>query len=396
VLQQPAAQDWPQWRGPKRDGEVATFKAPAAWPEKLKLLWKTDVGNGMSSPVVSHGKAWIHTRKVDDEVVSCVDLKTGKILWSKTYPAPFVNHPGAAKAGKGPFATPLLAEGRLYTLGVSAILSSFDANTGELKWRKDFGPINTTTIFCGTTASPLYDRGEVIVMVGDDRSGALIAFDPATGNERWKWTTDSVSYSSPVIASLGGTRQIVVHTNNAVVGIDRAAVRVLWKMPFIDPPYGENIITPIIRGDMLIVSNGTQGVTALSVENKGGQWGVKESWRNKDMTMYMSSPVLAGEHLFGMSAKQKGRFFLLEATTGKVLWATSGRDGETASVFRAGDLFITVTDDAKLTVVKKSLKSLEPAATYSVATTPVWAQPAIWNKNILVKDEASLALWSLD
>jgi outer membrane protein assembly factor BamB len=126
-------QDWPQWRGPSRDGALKNFKTPSVWPDQLKLLWKIPVGGGISSPVVSGEKAWIHTRKGEDEIVSCIDLKTGKVLWTKSYSAPFAPNTAAAKLGKGPFSTPLLHEGKLYTLGVTAILSCFDSHSGELK-----------------------------------------------------------------------------------------------------------------------------------------------------------------------------------------------------------------------------------------------------------------------
>jgi outer membrane protein assembly factor BamB len=149
------AQDWPQWRGPQRDGVVKDFVAPVTWPEKLKLVWKTPVGGGYSSPVVSQGKVWLHTRQDETEVVSCLDFNTGKVLWRQSYPSGFNKNQYATQMGKGPFSTPVLYQGRLYTLGVNALLSCFDATTGTLKWRKDFGVPNTSKMFCGTAMSPV-------------------------------------------------------------------------------------------------------------------------------------------------------------------------------------------------------------------------------------------------
>src|SRR5262249_58189572 len=141
VVQAVSAQDWAQWRGPNRDGVVKDFVAPAVWPEKLptsvfqiifsfavwpeklKMIWKTEVGSGYSSPVVSKDRAWIHARKGEEEVVSCLDLKSGKILWSKGYPVAFTKNQYAKEMSKGPFSTPVLYNGKLYTLGVTAILS---------------------------------------------------------------------------------------------------------------------------------------------------------------------------------------------------------------------------------------------------------------------------------
>jgi len=397
AIQQTAApQNWSQWRGPNRNGIVSDFITPTTWPAKLKLQWKTPVGSGISSPIVSQGKAWVHTRKEEQETVSCIDLKTGKILWSTSYAAPFSPNPGAAKMGKGPFATPLLSGNRLYTLGITAILSCFDAQTGKLQWRKEFGQISTSNLFCGTTASPLMDKGNLIVLVGDDRSGSLIAFDPATGQERWKWSSDSVSYASPVAFEFEGIRQIIAHTNNAIVGLAAETGKLLWKMPFIDPPYGENIVTPLLYRNMLLISNGTEGVTAIRVTKEGGEWNAKPVWKNLEVTMYMSSPVLDGDYLYGMSSKNKGHFFCLNVADFKVSWTTERREGDNASLLHSKDVLFILTDDANLTVAKKSVKGFEPVAKYSVANSPTWAQPTMWGKYVLIKDDSTIALWSLE
>jgi outer membrane protein assembly factor BamB len=176
------AQDWTQWRGPNRDGGVSHFTAPAKWPAKLKLVWKTPVGSGYSSPLISQDKAWVHSRNHNEEVVSCLDLKTGKVLWSKSYAVSFKQNQYATKMGQGPHSTPVLYQGKLYTLGINATLSCFDANTGELKWRKDFGIPDTTKMFCGTAMSPVVENGNVIVHIGDDIKGGVLTPRPAKRN----------------------------------------------------------------------------------------------------------------------------------------------------------------------------------------------------------------------
>ncbi len=197
------SQDWPQWRGPNRDGVVKEFVAPTTWPEKLKQVWKTPVGSGYSSPVVSKDRAWVHTRDNNEEAVTCLDMKTGKALWRKTEPVAFTKNQYAKEMNNGPFATPALHNGRLYTLGASAVLTCFDSQTGKLEWRKDFGKPDTSKMFCGTAASPLIDGGNVIVYVGDDiKGGQMIAFDAASGKEVWKWIGEGPGYASPIIATL--------------------------------------------------------------------------------------------------------------------------------------------------------------------------------------------------
>ncbi|HEY7545586.1 MAG TPA: PQQ-binding-like beta-propeller repeat protein, partial [Blastocatellia bacterium] len=142
-----SAQEWNQWRGPNRDGVTVMFSPPKAWPERLTQKWKVTVGSGYSSPIISGSKVYVLTRREDQEAVSAIDLSAGKILWSKTYPVAFAKNQYAVKMDGGPFSTPLLHRGKLYTLGVSAVLTCFDARDGRVVWRKDFSKqIDTTKL----------------------------------------------------------------------------------------------------------------------------------------------------------------------------------------------------------------------------------------------------------
>src|SRR5262245_28933263 len=132
-----AAQDWPEWRGPRRDGSVETWQEPKSWPERLTRKWQATVGAGHSSPVVVGERAYLHSRQAEDEVVTAFDLATGKVLWSDRYSAPYTMNPAATGHGKGPKSTPVASGGRLFTLGISGILSCYDAATGRVVWRHD-------------------------------------------------------------------------------------------------------------------------------------------------------------------------------------------------------------------------------------------------------------------
>src|ERR1051325_2626636 len=132
------AQDWTQWRGANRDGRIPSFTAPNVWPEQLKMKWKIDVGIGHSSPVVAGKKVFTLSRQGEQEVVSAFDFDTGKQLWKDSYPVEYTMNPAAVTHGKGPKATPVVASGRLYTLGINGILSCYDTATGKGKWRKEF------------------------------------------------------------------------------------------------------------------------------------------------------------------------------------------------------------------------------------------------------------------
>jgi outer membrane protein assembly factor BamB len=396
AFQTVAAQDWAQWRGPNRDGVVKDFVTPTQWPEKLKLIWKTEVGSGYSSPVVSNGRAWIHTRKGEEEAVSCVDLKTGKILWIKSYTVAFTKNQYATEMGKGPHSTPVLYDGKLYTLGVTATLSCFDAASGELKWRKEFGAPDTSKMFCGTSFSPVVDQGNLIVYVGDDiKGGSMLALDPATGKERWRWTGEGPGYASPIVVEIEGARQIVTMTDKSVIGVESKTGKLLWRMPWPDE-WNENIVTPVPYKNTLIFSGVRKGTIAAQVTKNGPEWTTKQIWHNPEIAMYMNSPVIEGDYLFGMSSKRKGQYFCLEAATGKVLWATEGREGANAAILNAKDALLILTNDASLIVAKKSAKGFEQVAKYSVADSPTYAHPAPMGKMILIKDDASMALWSLE
>lgn len=392
-----SAQDWRQWRGPERTGVVPGYKAPAIWPDKLRLAWRVPVGGGFSSPLVSGNRIYLHARdeEKEQEVVSCLDLATGKTIWQQSYPVAFSKNQYAVKMGKGPHSTPVLHDGSLYTLGVTAILSSFDAATGALKWRKDYAQqIDTSKMFCGTSVSPVIEGGAVIVHIGDDRGGRVAAFDAQTGKERWEWKGDGPGYASPLPVTLDGVRQIVTLTDKSVIGIAVADGRLLWRVPYADE-WNENIVTPVVYNGTLIVSGVRRGTMALRVKRSGAEWTTGKIWETKDVAMYMSSPVLDGHLLYGMSHLRKGQFFCLDARTGQVLWTTEGREGDNAALLGAGNLLFVLTNDGALVVARKSEKGFESVKKYQVGESATWAHPVLIQDRIIVRDANTVTVWML-
>src|ERR1041384_4495721 len=175
------AQEWTQWRGPARDGSVSGKNVPAAWPETLKRSWRVEIGEGYSSPVVAGGKVFIHGRRDPEEIVSSINLADGKVLWQQKYQAEFKKNQYAVEMAKGPNATPLVAGNRLFTLGVTGVLSAWDTATGKQLWTRDFSKlIDTSKMFCGTAASPLLVNGRLVVQIGSDiHGGRVLALNPA-------------------------------------------------------------------------------------------------------------------------------------------------------------------------------------------------------------------------
>ena len=381
------AQDWPQWRGPNRDGVVGVYSAPAVWPEKLKLKWKVNVGEGHSSPVMADGKIYLHTRQGEREVVSCLRPGTGEVIWQEAYAASYTVNPAAERHGKGVKSTPVVQAGRIYTMGIGGILSCFDAKTGKPQWRKEFGSPDF-----GTAMSPLVDRGLLIAHVGTGGHGALTAFDAETGSERWSWKGDGPAYASPIVVELGRTRQVVTQSQHNIVGVSVATGELLWRIPF-NTAYDQNIVTPVLYRDTLIFSGLDNGVMAVRVLKRGSEWSTETLWQNKDVSMYMSSPVVSGDLLFGLSHHKRGQFFCLDPRNGTTLWTSEGREATNAAIVDAGTVLLLLTDNAELIVVKKSGKGFEPLRKYSVADSPTWAHPVVLSGGILIKDTTTLALW---
>jgi outer membrane protein assembly factor BamB len=395
VVHASEAQDWHQWRGTKRDGVVTGFSAPTTWPEALILKWKVEVGEGHASPVVADGKVYLHTRQNEMETASCLRLDTGEVLWREGYPAPYTMNSAARGHGKGPKSTPILHGGKLYTLGISGILSCFDAETGAVKWRKDFSDQFTTTApLYGTAASPLIEDGRLIVHLGGHDDGALIAFDAETGDVRWRWDGDGPGYTSPIVVEIHGIKQLVTQTQKYCIGVAPETGGILWRIPF-TTDYDQNIVTPVLYEQTLIFSGLNRGTMAVNVIKRGGKWATEELWRNPDVSMYMSSPVLGGGLLFGFSHKRKGQLFCLDPRNGATLWTNDGRMGENAAILSAGDLLFVLTTDAEFIIGRRSAEKFEPLARYTVADSPTWAHPVVVGRAILVKDASMLVLWRM-
>ena len=385
------AADWPQWRGPNRDGGGAVFNEPAQWPEKLNQRWKIPVGGGHSSPVLVGNRIYLHSRQADTEVVSSIDAATGKSIWQDKYPAPYRVNSAAAAHGPGPKSTPVVADGRVFTLGISGILSAYDAASGKMLWRKP-APASPPTY--GTAMSPAVDGGLVIAHVGGEGNGALTAFDAASGAEKWKWSGDGPGYASPVVATFGGTKQVITQSEQRVVGVSAANGQLLWELP-LRTPYEQNSVTPIVFKDMVIYSGLENPVVAIRPINRSGKWVAEKVWENTSDGMYMSSPVLIGGTLVGMSHRNRGHFFAIDAATGKTLWATRGREAENAAIVNAGKLLFVLKDDAELVIARPNPASFDVVRSYTVADSPTWAHPVVDGNRIFVKDAEHLTLWTV-
>ena len=387
------ATEWSQWRGPNRDGVASGFTVPAAWPDRPRQLWKVPAGIGHSSPVVAGNRLYQFSRLGDDEALTAYDAATGRQIWRQTYAAPYEMNPAATTHGKGPKSTPVVDRGRVFTLGISGILSAFDAATGKLTWRHDFRKeLKATSPDFGTAMSPIVDGDHLIAHVGGTGDGPLIAFSVTDGARRWTWKGDGPSYASPIIATVGGVRQLITQSQRHVIGLSPADGRELWRIA-LTTDYDQNIVTPVVAGGLLIYGGLSKPTTAVRLEQQAGEWKPQPVWQNADVPMYMSSPVAAAGVLYGLTHRNRGQFFALDLASGRTLWTSPPRQGDNAALTIAGGLVIATTTDGKI-VVMRTGQSYTLVREYAVADSPIWAHPGFHAKSVIVKDAETLSAWA--
>ena len=386
LMGQEPAQDYPQWRGRNRDGAASAFEKPTTWPDTLKLRWRVEVGEGYATPLVVGERVYAFTRLGGKEGITALDADTGKTLWRTDYPVSYELYEGAVDFGEGPRATPLFHNGKLYTVGIDGKISAFDASIGTVVWEK---AVLSTQPDVGFAASPISERDLVIAQEGYD---ALTAFEATTGRARWT-VKNEFRYASPIIVDLHGTRQVIAVAQHAILGISVADGALLWEHPW-KSPYVQ-AITPVLHRDTIIVSGEQRGVMALKPMRRGDDWDIQVAWETQDVSLSLSNPVVIGDTLFGLSHRNSGQYFALDASTGRVLWLDRPRRATSSALVKADDLVFYLNDDAELIVARSSGARFEPLKSYRVADRATWAQPAISGQRIFVKDVSSLALWSL-
>jgi outer membrane protein assembly factor BamB len=394
--------DWPQWRGPDRDGVVRGMTVPAKWPKTLKEQWRLVVGEGVASPVVAGGNVYVFARQnfisrqgrgEGAEVVRCVDLQSGKEKW-RSEPYPVSYKPLDDGNFPWPRSTPAVAGGRVFTLGITKTLSCLDAQTGKLLWRKECKPRGHN--YGGN--SPLVCDGLCIVHVsrpGDDNNGGLMAFDAVTGDVRWCYADGTGPASgSPILVTLASERQAVAPTNWKLLGVSVATGKKLWELRGPFPP-GTICNTPVQYKDLIIFAGKREPLRAIRLAKGAKGLTAKEVWKAKSLPLYYSSPVPAGDLLFGSSTKKQGCFFCLDANSGKTLWESDGLQGGNASTLNAGSVLLYLTEKGRLLVVKPSAQAYEPIADYQVSDTDTHAHPVFLGDRILIKDGTTLRSFRL-
>jgi outer membrane protein assembly factor BamB len=385
------AQDWPQWRGANRDGKVSGFTAPETWPKALSEKWKTTVGLGDATPALVGDKLYVFTRQGEDEVLLCLGAADGKELWQDKYAADPVTGP-AARQHAGPRSSPVVADGKVVTLGATGVVSCVDAATGKSLWRnKDFKGV--PRFF--TSTSPIVVDGMAIVQLDGPVDGITVAFDLATGNPKWKSPGEAPSYASPVLMTVDGTKQIVTLTDKSVVGIGVSDGKLLWHIPFAAQRMAYNAATPIVEGQTVIFAGQGRGTKAVKVEKQGDGFVAKELWSNDQLAPQFNSPVLKDGLLFGMT--NRGNFYCIHAETGKTAWLDkTGHGRGFGAILDAGSVLLALPATSELIVFKPDAAQYAELAKIKVSDTPTYAHPVVEGKRIFVKDQDAVTMWMIE
>jgi outer membrane protein assembly factor BamB len=378
--------DYPQWRGLNRDGSASAFSEPRTWPDQLTHKWKVDVGEGYATPILGGSVVYVFTRD-GNEGITALDADTGRERWRSSYAAPYTPSQPAAAHGSGPKATPLLHRGKLFTLGISGIVTAFDATSGVRLWQTA-APAEPP--YFSAASSPVAD-GE-LVLAHPGNYGPLTAFDASTGAVVWT-AGDGGFFASPIIVTLNGVRQVVTMTQSAVIGVSLPEGKVLWRYALSGANGGGP--TPVVAGDTIMFSVG-QGTIGIKPTLRDGTWSAQEAWQTKDVSMYISTPVVVGNTLFGMSTRSSGQFYATDTESGKTLWLGPPRQAANTALVKSGELLFYLKDDAELIVARSSRDAFAPLKRYTVADSATWAQPLISGKRIFIKDVSSLTLWTVD
>jgi outer membrane protein assembly factor BamB len=423
------AADWPQWLGPDRDGVWKEDGVIAALPKDgPKVLWRKPIHPGYTGPAVAGGRVFVTDfvkKPVDPmapkgggqpgtERVLCLDFKTGETVWTHEYDTTYkkVDRP------MGPRATPVVEGDRVYTLGTMGDLRCLDAKTGKPVWTKSFGTdYKALPPVWGFSAHLLIEKDLVIALVGGEGK-AVVAFDKATGKERWAALTSAdVGYSAPVIAEAGGVRQLIVWLSDALAGLNPATGAVYWRHRH--PAAGEkqqtpavSIVTPKVVGDMVYVSSAYDGLLAVKLAKDKPT--AEVAWREKGerkgpaLRFLMTSILVKGDHLYGVAA-DTGEVVCAEAATGKALWADKGLFGGKDALFgtafwvEQGDRVIAFTDAGDLVFLNLTPKGYAETGRAHIldpigadrGRKVIWSHPAFAARTMIVRNEKEIVCVSL-
>jgi outer membrane protein assembly factor BamB len=400
------AADWPQWRGPDRDGvwkETGIMKSfPAGG---LIIPWRVPVGRGWSSPVVSHGRVYVTdaqvARPTAHERVLCFEEATGALVWTHQYSVAYPDWAFEPNTG-GPRATPIIRDGRLFTLGALGDLLCLDAANGDVIWHKSLAKDYQVKEFTGITASPLIEDDLLILYICGKPAACVVAFNKDSGKEVWRALDDSFTYSSPIIVTEGERRQLIIWTQEAVTSLDPASGRTWWR-ELLHTPGDMAVATPVFVRPRLFVA-GTMFQLAAEQPAASVLW-PKASPVIKRILSNTSTALLQGDFLY--SARTAGELVCLEAGTGRQVWqnnsVTELKNGSCIHLTPCGEAVFLFTDRGDLIRAQlgpqgyreiSRARLLEPTSPYGDRKC-AWTPPAYADRHVFARNDTELVCASL-
>jgi outer membrane protein assembly factor BamB len=386
------AGDWPQFRGPERDGVSKETGLAASWPRGgPPVVWDKRVGEGYSGPVVAGNRMILFHRLDDKEVVECLDAASGKPLWGFRYGTTYQDQIGK---GDGPRSTPVISGKMVYTLGAEGMLHCLELATGHKVWSRQ---INTDykvrQNFFGVGTTPLVE-GELLLINVGGRGAGIVAFNKDSGKEVWKTTDDGASYSSPVAASIDGTRLVFFLTRQGIVAVDPKSGKTRFKKTWrARNPNSVNAATPVVVGDRVFFSASYEtGAIMLKVTKSG----FEEVWQGDEiLSNHYETSIYHDGHLYGFDGRQEtgAQLRCVDFKTGKVRWTKEGF-GCGSMILAAGQL-IVLTERGDLVRVEPTPRSYRENARASVLAKFCRAPIALANGRLYARDESKLVCLDL-
>jgi outer membrane protein assembly factor BamB len=384
---------WTQFAGPDQDFKVADHGLAERWPRRgPRHLWTRKLGPGYSGIVAREDRLYTMYRADGDEVVVCLDGRSGETVWEHRYGAPLAGGHDP-DYGDGPNSTPLLADGRLFVIGVAGVMHGLDAGTGTVLWSRDlWGEMGGTFLELGYSSSPIPYKNTVIALVGGEGQGA-VAFDGSDGSVVWKGLSLENSYSTPLMASIQGEDQLVAFTATEVVGADPDTGELLWQYP-IRNQYPQNICLPIrVDDDLLFISTFEAGSRGLRL-TAGPASSVEEVWSSTRFQCFYASTVIMGDRVYGVSGYQASRRMMaVNARTGELAWRMRGFS--VANLVGVGERLLILDEDGELTLASPASDGLTIHSRARILTSPARTPPTVLGTVLYARDQVSLVALDL-
>jgi outer membrane protein assembly factor BamB len=385
------AEDWPCWRGPRRDGIARETGLLKEWPTSgPRQLWRAELSGGFSSVVVADGRVFTQTKEKNQEVVVSLDAATGKDVWRYRYDCDYGAYRtftggGRPQARTGPRATPTVDGERVYTLGATGTLLCLEAKTGKKVWQQDLLKIAAMNVpthgYCG---SPLVLGEHIYLNPGGPNGKSIAALDKKDGAVVWQALDDPIGHASPVWAEVGGTFQVIFFTGTGVVGVSPKDGQLLWRYPWkTTPPI--HVATPIYAdGKVFVSSNYGTGGALFRLTDKSEPETV---WKTRVMQNHFSTSVLYEGHLYGIS---EGRLRCMDFLTGTVKWSKDGL-GRGSLVLADGHL-IALGEHGELVLARATPAEYAEISRCQVfdKQTLTWTGPVVSGGRLFVRCENAL------